>query len=81
MRITSKGQVTIPVAIRERAGLMPNTEVEFAYEGGEVLIRRLRRAKRNGKPTRGERVVAHLRAHPGDGKITTYEILSLMRGE
>lgn len=81
MRITSKGQVTIPVAIRERAGLMPNTEVEFAYEGGEVLIRRLRRAKRNGKPTRGERVVAHLRAHPGDGKMTTDEILSLMRGE
>ncbi len=29
MRITSKGQVTIPIDIRERAGLMPNTEVEF----------------------------------------------------
>lgn len=81
MRITSKGQVTIPVAIRERAGLMPNTEVEFAYEGGDVLIRRLRRGKRNGKPTRGEQIVAHLRAHPGDGKMTTDEILALMRGE
>ena len=80
-RITSKGQVTIPIAIREKAGLMPNTEVEFAYEGGEVLIRRLRRAKRNGKPTRGERLIAHMRAHPGDGKMTTDEILALMRGE
>ena len=81
MRITSKGQVTIPIAIREKAGLMPNTEVEFAYEGGEVLIRRLRRAKRNGKPTRGERIVAHLRAHRGDGTMTTDEIMKLTRGE
>ena len=29
MRITSKGQVTIPAEIRERAGLLPQTEVEF----------------------------------------------------
>ncbi|MCC6237233.1 MAG: AbrB/MazE/SpoVT family DNA-binding domain-containing protein, partial [Dehalococcoidia bacterium] len=27
MRITSKGQVTIPQEIRERAGLLPHTEV------------------------------------------------------
>jgi AbrB family looped-hinge helix DNA binding protein len=81
MRITSKGQVTIPVAIRERAGLMPNTEVEFTYDGGDVLIRRLRRGKRGSKPTRGERIVAHLRAHPGTGTMTTDEILALMREE
>jgi AbrB family looped-hinge helix DNA binding protein len=29
MRITSKGQVTIPAEIREQAGLLPHTEVEF----------------------------------------------------
>jgi AbrB family looped-hinge helix DNA binding protein len=29
MRITSKGQVTIPKRLREEAGLLPNTEVEF----------------------------------------------------
>jgi AbrB family looped-hinge helix DNA binding protein len=33
MRITSKGQVTIPIAIREKAGLMPNTEVDFDFDG------------------------------------------------
>lgn len=26
MRVTSKGQVTIPVEIREKAGLLPHTE-------------------------------------------------------
>lgn len=34
MRITSKGQVTIPQAIREATGLLPNTEVEFQISRG-----------------------------------------------
>ncbi len=29
MRISSKGQVTIPADIRKRAGLLPHTEVEL----------------------------------------------------
>jgi AbrB family looped-hinge helix DNA binding protein len=29
MRITSKGQVTIPMEIWEKLGLLPDTEVEF----------------------------------------------------
>ena len=33
MRITAKGQVTIPREVRERAGLMPGTDVEFEREG------------------------------------------------
>jgi AbrB family looped-hinge helix DNA binding protein len=33
MRITSKGQVTIPQAIREQAGLHPNCEVRFRLVG------------------------------------------------
>lgn len=38
MRITSKGQVTIPIAIREKAGFLPNTDVEFLMEGSAVRI-------------------------------------------
>ena len=33
MRITSKGQVTIPADIRERAGLLLHTEVDFESFG------------------------------------------------
>ena len=40
MRITSKGQVTIPQRLRERYGLMPETEVEFVEVGGEIVVRR-----------------------------------------
>ena len=41
MRITSKGQVTIPQAIRDKAGLQPHSEVEFEVRAnGDVVIRR-----------------------------------------
>ena len=40
MRITSKGQVTIPQDIRERFGLLPHTEVEFVAEGDVVVLRK-----------------------------------------
>ena len=40
MRITSKGQVTIPQAIRERAGLHPHSEVTFELQAnGDVMLR------------------------------------------
>ncbi|MEO8811889.1 MAG: AbrB/MazE/SpoVT family DNA-binding domain-containing protein [Caulobacteraceae bacterium] len=77
MRITSKGQVTIPADIRERAGLLPNTEVDFRYEDGAV---RLVRAAAPKKPGRGARAVAHLRGR-GDVAMSTDEIMALTRGE
>jgi AbrB family looped-hinge helix DNA binding protein len=78
MRITSKGQVTIPIAIREKAGLMPNTEVDFDFDGQYVRIRRARAKK---KPSRGEELIRHLRGHRGDIPMTTDEIMALTRGE
>jgi AbrB family looped-hinge helix DNA binding protein len=77
MRITSKGQVTIPLAIREKAGLMPNTEVEFELEGKVV---RIKPARRKTRPSRGERLVAQMRGR-GDIQMTTEEIMALTRGE
>jgi AbrB family looped-hinge helix DNA binding protein len=40
MRVTAKGQVTIPVEIREKAGLVPGTEVDFEVDGDSVRIAR-----------------------------------------
>ncbi len=77
MRITSKGQVTIPVAIREKAGLLPHTEVDFEIDGDAV---RIVRAKSPKGESRGERVVRLLRGS-GSVRMTTDEILALMRGE
>jgi AbrB family looped-hinge helix DNA binding protein len=77
MRITSKGQVTIPVEIREAAGLLPNTEVEFRFDGTVVQIVRSDNPVKQG---RGARLVAHLRGRGSSG-MTTDEIMALTRGE
>jgi AbrB family looped-hinge helix DNA binding protein len=80
MRITSKGQVTIPVHIREQAGLLPDTEVEFAYDG-EDGVRLFRSRKKTKKPSRGKRLVEHLKARGGDVPLSTDEIMALTRGD
>jgi AbrB family looped-hinge helix DNA binding protein len=43
MQVTTKGQVTIPQEIRNRLGLLPNTEVEFELAGDHARIRKARR--------------------------------------
>jgi len=77
MRITSKGQVTIPVEIREQAGLLPHTEVDFEFDG-EVV--RIVRAANRKTDNRGARLVAHLRGR-GDVAMSTDSIMALTRGE
>jgi AbrB family looped-hinge helix DNA binding protein len=76
LRITPKGQVTIPVEIREKLGLLPRCEVEFEVVGNAV---RIRRARTRTKPSRGRSVVARLRGK-GDVRMSTDEILALTRG-
>ncbi len=77
MRITSKGQVTIPIEIRERAGLMPNTEVDFHFDGKTVRI--IPAPSRAGS-SRGARLVARLRG-TGDVAMTTDAIMALTRDD
>lgn len=77
MRITAKGQVTIPVEIRERLGLLPNSVVDFEVDGNTVRIRRARGRQTRG---RGRSIVEHLRGK-ATGGMTTDEIMALTRGE
>lgn len=73
MRITSKGQVTIPVEVREKAGLLPNTEVEFVVRGNVVVVR-----KTGKPPRRGRRLIALLHGK-GSKRMTTDQIMALTR--
>lgn len=76
MRITPKGQVTIPIEIREKLGLLPRCEVEFEVIGNAV---RIRRARTRTKRSRGRSVVARLRGK-GSVRMSTDEILAFTRG-
>jgi antitoxin PrlF len=77
MRITSKGQVTIPKSIRESLGLLPGSEVEFIEGNGEARVRRVKGAGRR----RGEELIAHLREAGKNYTMTTEEVMRLTRGE
>ncbi|OGW60160.1 MAG: AbrB family transcriptional regulator [Nitrospirae bacterium RBG_16_64_22] len=75
MRITSKGQVTIPVDLREKAGLLPNTEIEFALRGGTVILRKAGKTRRRGK-----RLLQTMRRKAAT-RLTTDQIMTLTRGD
>ncbi|MGE0387493.1 MAG: AbrB/MazE/SpoVT family DNA-binding domain-containing protein [Gammaproteobacteria bacterium] len=74
MRITSKGQVTIPVEIRNKAGLLPDTEVEFVVRGSTVIVRKAQKP-----PRRGRRLLSVMRGKAAK-RFSTDEIMALTRG-
>ncbi len=74
MRMTSKGQVTIPRELRERFGLDPGAEVEVVDGEHGALVRPL------GARGRGAELVARLRDR-ADGGLSAEAVLHLTRGE
>jgi bifunctional DNA-binding transcriptional regulator/antitoxin component of YhaV-PrlF toxin-antitoxin module len=76
MRIISKGQVTIPIEIRERAGLLPHTEVRFEMEGDSVRILR----EKKSLCGQGQRLLERMQGRATLG-MSTEEIMALTRSE
>jgi len=77
MRVTVKGQVTIPIEMREKLGLLPNSEVEFALVGDSVRI-----TKAKGTKSRGQRLLEAMRKAPKPRSgMTTDQLMALTRGE
>ncbi len=75
MKITTKGQVTIPVEVREQLHLLPGAEVEFVVEGNAVKI-----VPVEGSNLHGRRIVERLRGK-GSVRMATDEIMALTRGD
>ncbi len=74
MRITSKGQVTIPLDIRERLGLSASSEVEFeVLADGKVCLTKA------DKPERRASLVKKMRGR-ATTRLSTDEIMKLTRG-
>lgn len=74
MRITQKGQVTIPESVRKKYGFLPYTNVDFVEENGRIYIKIL------DKKQRGKSIVSHLRG-TASIRMSTDEILALTRGK
>lgn len=74
MRVTEKGQVTIPKDLRDALGIGAGTEVEFERKRDTIVVRKVAEG-----PTRGRRLADRLRGR-GDVGMTTDEIMALTRG-
>jgi AbrB family looped-hinge helix DNA binding protein len=72
MKVTTKGQVTIPVNIRVRLGITPDTEVDFIQEGDRVVMIKRKEAAPEGLKFKKLRGIATI-------KMTTDEIMALTR--
>jgi len=72
MKVTTKGQVTIPVNIREKLGITPDTEVDFLQEGDRIVIVKRKDATTASRKFKKLRGIATV-------KMTTDEIMALTR--
>ncbi|MGA9236925.1 MAG: AbrB/MazE/SpoVT family DNA-binding domain-containing protein, partial [Desulfobacterales bacterium] len=73
MRVTTKGQVTIPQNIREKLGIFPATEIDFIEEQGRVYLVKIK-GKTETQRFKKLRGVATI-------KMTTDQIMALTRGD
>ncbi len=74
MKVSSKGQISIPISIRQKLGIVPGTEVEFSEEKGRLCLRVV------AGSGRGKALVQQM-AGQGKIKMSTDEILALTRGK
>jgi AbrB family looped-hinge helix DNA binding protein len=74
MRVTTKGQVTIPARVRDYLGIAPHSDVDFRITSGTVVL-----SKHEDKPGTGGKFSA-LRGVL-KGKLTTRQWMRKTRGE
>ncbi len=70
MRVTQKGQVTIPLQVRRALGIQPGSDVDFELDehGARLLVDSDRAAEE----------ISRMRG-AGEGEMSTEEILALTR--
>ncbi|MBI5093166.1 MAG: AbrB/MazE/SpoVT family DNA-binding domain-containing protein [Candidatus Hydrogenedentes bacterium] len=74
MRVTKKGQVTIPFDLREKTGIVPGNEVKLSEEEGRIVIRKV------AGSGRGKDVVGRMTGK-GSVRMSTDEVMALTRGD
>jgi AbrB family looped-hinge helix DNA binding protein len=71
MRVTTKGQVTIPRNVREKLGIVPQTNIDFLEDKGRFYIVKTTKTKRTNRFKKFRGIAT--------SKMTTDEILKLTR--
>jgi len=71
MRVTTKGQVTIPRSVREVLGIVPETEIDFVEDHGRFYIVKSSQPKSMGRFAKFRGIAT--------AKMSTEQILGLTR--
>tara|TARA_R110002020_G_scaffold154610_7_gene334623 strand:+ start:6557 stop:6817 length:261 start_codon:yes stop_codon:yes gene_type:complete len=81
MRVTEKGQVTIPKHIRDRLGIGPGSEVEFVAEDGRVrLVKASSEALAEQRAKRMQQWIGRVKGSATAG-LSTVEIMNMTRND
>jgi AbrB family looped-hinge helix DNA binding protein len=83
MRVSEKGQVTIPKDIRAAAGVLPGSEVSFSLDGGKIVITPVASPVRNDRRDRLRAAAAkvHGTLSPDFRQLGAQEIMDFLRSE
>ena len=73
MRVSTKGQVTIPFDIRDKLGLLPHTEISMKAKGNRVIIE-----KKIDASSRGKHILSRITGK-ASVKMSTDEIMKITR--
>lgn len=77
MRLTTKGQVTVPQDVRRKLGIGPGSEVEIVSQGKVAILRPKKKAAvAGGMPAWIKRATG-----TANSGLSTDEIMELTRGE
>ena len=78
MRVSTKGQVTIPIDIRDKLGLFPHTEIIMQARGNKLVLEKKANHHSTNKETRGDIIISRM-SGKGSVAMTTDEIMKLTR--
>lgn len=78
MRVTSKGQVTIPIEVRKKLGIKPGSEVDFVSDG--KIVRLVAANERGFDAKAFRRALEQLEGSIDLGGMTTDEYMLWLRG-
>jgi AbrB family looped-hinge helix DNA binding protein len=81
MRVSEKGQLTIPKNLRELAGIRPNSDVHIYLEGGRLVIESADRSVTEANRERLERFLAALKKleGTGDASVSAEDVMRMTR--
>lgn len=83
MRVSEKGQVTIPKHIRIAAGVLPGSEVSFALEAGRIVISKVGSGIKTDRRERLRGAAAKVRASmsPEFRQMSADAVMAFLRAD